>query len=102
MSADDEVARRLKEIAAILRIAHRDALAAERDDVLEDATNKGILAAASKTWLSTGALQKAAVKKGASSERTVLRRLPELVDRGFLDRREVSGGSVEYRSTGLI
>lgn len=52
-------------------------------------------------WIATGALEVAALKKGAASRTTLFRRLPELVDRGLLERRE-AGATVEYRNSGLI
>lgn len=97
---DDDATQALNQIAAILKIAHQDAIAEAASAVRADKTSNAILASTSK-WISTGPLQSAAVKKGASSKRTVLRRLPELVGAGFLERREVSGGVVEYKSSGL-
>ncbi len=100
MSTDEATARTLNQIAAILKLAHKDALGELRAEIEKDPTSKAILAASAE-WIATGALQTAAVKKGASSKRTVLRRLPDLVAQDVLERRE-EGSNVEYRNTGLI
>lgn len=99
MNGDDEATKVLKRIAAILQVAHRDAIDAVRTELRSEATTNAILDS-SDEWISTGALQDAAVKKGASSKRTVLR-LSDLVDKRALERREV-GNNVEYRSSGLF
>jgi hypothetical protein len=100
MNGDDEATRALTRIVAILQVAHRDAIEEVRVELRNEGTSKAILESADD-WISTGALQKAAKKKGASSDRTVLRRLSELVDTGALERREI-GNNVEYRTSGLF
>lgn len=99
MSSDEETARTLSQIAAILKVAVRCARRASRRD-REGPDDQGD--PRGNGQLDHGrALQDAAMKKGAASERTVARRLPELVGRDILERRQV-GANVEYRSTGLI
>lgn len=100
MTTDEETKRTLNRIAAILQIAYRSAIDEAGAEILSDDTNRAILAVTSE-WIATGALQEAAVKQGAASERTVFRRLADLVDRGFLERRG-STPNVEYRNSGLI
>jgi Fe2+ or Zn2+ uptake regulation protein len=97
---DEEIGRTLSRIAAILQIAHRDAISEVRTEVMEDEVNKAIFAAA-ENWITTGELEQAVVKNGPASRSTLFRRLPELVDRGLLERHE-SGGKVQYRNSGLI
>jgi Fic family protein len=99
MTKDDDATRALNKIAAILQLAHSDVIDKARASVLGDDTNKAILAGAT-SWASSADLQKAATKAGASRA-TFFRRVSELVERGFLERRE-AGGNAEYRSTGLI
>lgn len=94
---DDDIGRTLSRIAAILQIAHRDAINELRDELLENDVNKAIFDA-TQTWITTSALEEAVVKKGPASRSTLFRRLPELVDRGLLERRE----SGQYRNSGLI
>ena len=97
---DEEIGRTLSRIAAVLQIAHRDAIKEVETEVMKDPTNKVIFKAASK-WVATGDLEKAVKKEKAGSRATLFRRLGELVDRGLLERREASG-KTEYRNSGLI
>jgi hypothetical protein len=97
---DDEIQRTLGRIAAILQIAHSDAINDVRTEVMDDPTNRVIFKAVSK-WVATGDLEKAVKKASAGSRATLFRRLGELVDRGLLERREASG-KAEYRNSGLI
>ena len=97
---DEAALETLKRIETILRVAHRESLIAAGDEIRQDATVVAILDSAND-WKTTSALQAAAVKRGASSERTVLRRLGDLVQSHALERREV-GKNVEYRSTGIF
>lgn len=97
--SDDEIGRTLNRIAAILQIAHRDALEEERDRVLDDA-NKAIFKATA-SWAATADIEKAVVGGKAASRSTLYVRLADLVERGLLERRK-NGNTTEYRNSGLI
>ena len=100
MSNDESTSRTLARIAAILQIAHSDAIAGMRDELLKDDANKAIFKATS-SWATTAELEAAVVRGGATSRATLLRRLGDLVDRGLLERRGV-GNTTEYRNSGLV
>lgn len=65
---DDDATQALNQIAAILKIAHQDAIAEAASAVRADKTSKAILASTSK-WISTGSLQSAAVKRALARNR---------------------------------
>jgi hypothetical protein len=100
MTNAESTDRTLTRIAAILQIAHADAIADVREELMRDDANKAIFKATS-SWTTTAALETALVKGGTTSRATLFRRLADLVDRGLLERREV-GNTTEYRNSGLI
>lgn len=100
MNVDENASRTLTRIAAILQIAHRDAIAALRDELMKDKANKAIFSGTT-AWAKTAELEKAVVKSGAASRSTFYQRLADLVDKGLLERRKVDN-TTEYRSTGVI
>lgn len=100
METNQSTSRTLTQIAAILQIAHANAIESVRTELMEDKANKAIFKAAS-SWTTTAELEKAVVTSKAASRATLYRRLSDLADRGLLERRE-SGGKTEYRTSGLI
>jgi len=100
MNNDESTSRTLARIAAILQIAHSDAISSVRDELMKDDANKAIFKATS-SWATTASLEASVVKGGAASRATLFRRLADLVDRGLLERREV-GSTTEYRNSGLV
>jgi hypothetical protein len=97
---DDEIGRALNRIAAILQIAHRDAIEAERNALMEDKANKAIFKATA-SWAATADIEKAVVGSKAASRSTLFLRLADLTDRGLLERRKTSN-TTEYRNSGLV
>lgn len=98
---DQAVIQRLDTIIAILRFAHSDAIGRVRDETRKDAVNASILDLTANGFVPIGQLKKSAGKSSGQSERTVQRRIGELLDLGAL---EVDGGgkAAMYRSTGLL
>lgn len=68
--------------------------------MLEDEVVSSLLDRLS-SWTSSGAIRSSVAKTTGQSERTVGRRLSELVRLGVIAQRG-SGPAIEYRSTGLI
>jgi hypothetical protein len=100
MGIDENASRTLSRIAAILEIAHDDAITELRNELMKDGAYKAIFTATS-SWATTAQLEAAVVEGGAASRSTLFRRLADLVDRSLLERREV-GNTTEYRNSGLI
>ena len=73
--------------------------ARERAGVGDEVTAT-ILAQAS-SWISAGSLKRATVKRSGQSERTVNRRLNQLLELDALEQRGKTSNT-EYRSTGLL
>jgi hypothetical protein len=95
-SSDDH----LKRIIAILKLAHRDALAEARVSVLADKGNAAILDVAAD-WTPAGKLKTAVMKRTKQSKPTVERRIAKLLDDGILEK-QGGGSTTAYRSTGLV
>lgn len=98
--ADEDIARRLDTIIAILQLAHRDAIENARTAIRDDKVNAAILDVATK-WTPAGKLTSAVKQKTRQSSATIGRRLATLVDESVLEK---SGGgpTTAYRATGLI
>jgi hypothetical protein len=98
--AAQAIIERLDKTYALLRLAFAPQLEEARASVLADPVTAAILDASGE-WISSRKLQESAAKATSKSERTVLRRLPELVEHGVL----LSRGSeqrTEYRRSGLV
>jgi hypothetical protein len=100
MDIEENASRTLTQIAAILHIAHRDAITQVRDELLKDKANKAIFKATA-SWAPTAEIEKAVVKGRAASRSTLYVRLADLADRGLLERRK-AGNTTEYRNSGLV
>jgi DNA-binding transcriptional regulator PaaX len=98
--ADDQLLERLDLLIALLRISARDALTAERAELLSDPVSRVVLQS-TDAWIPAGELKSRAVRETGQSEPTVKRRIAELVSRGALVRRG-AGRTVSYRNSGLI
>lgn len=96
----DEVVDRLDQIAAILRLAHREAIESARTSVRSDKVDAAVLDGSSQ-WIGAGKLQAAVVAKTKTSSRTVQLRIADLLAEGLLDKRG-GGPTTEYRASGLI
>jgi hypothetical protein len=97
---EDEIGRTLNRIAAILQIAHRDAIDAERAELMEDKANKAIFKATA-SWAATADIETAVVGSKSASRSTLFVRLADLTARGLLERRK-EGNTTEYRNSGLV
>lgn len=97
---DDEIGKALNRIAAILQIAHREAIEAERDTLMADEANRAIFKATA-SWAATADIEKAVVGSKAAARSTLFVRLGNLTERGLLERRK-AGNTTEYRNSGLI
>jgi hypothetical protein len=98
--ADPEITRRLDSIISILQLAHSDEIQRARDRIRADDASEAILASAATDFVAAGDLRRKAAKASGDSERTVSRRIGELVALGALEKRPT--GQPAYRSTGLI
>jgi predicted HTH transcriptional regulator len=96
----DDVGKKLDTLISIMRIAHKDAIAAARESIRSEKGNAEILDAA-PDWVAAGQLQSTVNQKTKQSIPTVKRRIAALVDQGALEK-QGSGGNVSYRSTGLV
>ena|SRR6267154_184807 len=98
--SNEDIVQRLDRLIAIQQLVHKDALASARASVREDKTNAAVLDATSG-WVPAGKLKQSVIKKTKQSQPTVERRIAALVELGALDKHG-GGGSVSYRTTGLI
>jgi hypothetical protein len=97
----EQLEMQLARIERLLAIGFAAQIEAARERVgVNDEVTATVLARAS-AWISAGALKRAAVKRSDQSERTVNRRLNQLVALDALERRGKTS-STEYRSTGLL
>lgn len=98
--SDTEVIDRLDTLIAITRLAHSDRIEQVRREVRADPINAAILDAASE-WTASGSLKNGVAKDVGQSERTVTRRISELVASGLLTQ-QGAGPATKYRASGLI
>ena len=98
--SNEDIVQRLDRLIAIQQLVHKDALASARASVREDKVNAAVLDATSG-WVAAGNLKQSVMKKTKQSKPTIERRIASLVDLGALDKRG-AGGSVSYRSSGLV
>lgn len=97
---NEDIARRLDTIIAILQLAHRDEIEGARTAIRGDRVNAAILDA-SKNWTPAGKLTGFVRGKTSQSPATINRRITELLAIGALEK-QGGGPATEYRSTGLI
>src|SRR4051794_40320483 len=97
---NEDVARRLDTIIAILRLAHREEIEAARATIRSDKVRAALLDGASD-WAAAGTLTGAVKTKTGQSPATINRRITELLDLGLLEK-QGGGPATQYRSTGLI
>lgn len=98
---DDSIANQLDTIIALLKLAHRDTLAGIRNELLDDDASKTLLEKTENGAIDAGTLKKEVAKASGESERTVQRRIADLVAMGALAK-EGAGPTTTYKSTGLI
>lgn len=99
MTNEDQVLRRLDRIIFLLGLAHRDQLEAARRKVLSDPIAAALVDAAAEEWITAGDLKRRVSVVTKQSERTVSRRLSQLVVEGWMEIAG-AGANVRYRSGG--
>lgn len=100
MSSNDELVVRLDRIAALLQLAHRDAIESARNFIRADKVNAAILDATAKLT-PAGKVLAEVKKKTGQSPATISRRLAALIDEGVVEKHG-GGPATQYRATGLI
>lgn len=98
--ADEEIIRRLDAILALLKLAYNEPLDQARRQILEDGVNAAILEMTVDDFVASGQLKRDIAAATRQSEKTVQRRIADLVAVGALEQR--TDGRAAYRSTGLI
>lgn len=98
--AEDETIRRLDTMIAILRLAYSREIENARTEIRADDVNRAVLDATAGDFVAAGDLKKKIAKATKQSEKTVQRRIADLLDLGLLEKRAT--GAAAYRSTGLI
>lgn len=101
MSANEDLVERLDLMVATLKLAHASEIEKVRQRVRGDKASAAILDETENDWVKSGDLQKKVTAASGTPERTVRRRLQELVSLGAL-RQRGAGPVVAYRSTGLL
>lgn len=101
MNSEADIVERLDHLIALLRVGFADRIDKLREDLRTDPVSSAILDAVAEGWLSSGELQRSVSKTAKVSDRTVLRSLNALAERGLLDVRG-SGRSTSYRSSGIL
>lgn len=98
--AHEEITRRLDTIISLIKLAHHESLSEARADALSDPVTAALVEAASGEFLSAGKLKGVVAKATRQSEKTVQRRISDLVAMGVLEKRPT--GQAAYRSTGVF
>jgi hypothetical protein len=98
---DADIVKRLDTVISILQLAYSSEIATAREKVRADPVNLGVLNATESDFVGAGELKKQVSKNTSQSEKTVQRRIHELLTLGALEKRG-SGPTVAYRATGLI
>jgi hypothetical protein len=98
--ADEAVIKRLDTVISILQLAYSDQISRAREKVRADPVNTAVLTLAEDDFVGAGDLKKKVSASTSQSEKTVQRRIQELVSLGALERR--ASGAAAYKSTGLI
>jgi DNA-binding transcriptional ArsR family regulator len=101
MSDDSDVVGRLDQMIALMKIGFADSLARVREELAGDQVSSAILEATKDDWVTSGDLQRSVSRSAKVSERTILRALSALAERGLLSVRG-SGRSTSYRSAGVL
>jgi hypothetical protein len=96
----DAIVHRLDRIAAILQLAHREAIAQAGLDVRSDPVNASILDEL-EDWTRSSELQARVAERTGTTTRTVRRRIQVLLSMQAIEQRG-GGPATEYRATNLI
>jgi len=98
--SDADIIERLDTLISITRLAHADRIEQVRRETRADPINAAILDSADE-WIAAGALRSGVAESVGQSERTVVRRISELVSSGLLTQ-QGAGPTTKYRASGLI
>jgi hypothetical protein len=96
-----QIVARLDTLIALFQFANADKIEEARTRVRADIVAAAILDATSVEWVNAGELKSRIAKETNQSERTVLRRIANLVAQRALEQ-SGTGPRVRYRSTGLL
>jgi hypothetical protein len=94
----DRISNQLDTIISLLKLTNREALSAVREAL--DDVSKELLDAAAEP-VAVGKLKKDVAKATSQSEKTVQRRIADLLAMGALAK-DGGGSSATYRTSGLI
>lgn len=97
---DQQLISKLDHLIALYELVNSEALAAARSALRADPTTSAILARA-EDWIPAGKLKSEIAGALSTSEKTVQRRVSELVDRRALVSQRADGG-ILYKSTGVV
>ena len=101
MGTDEQVIQHLDQIIALLSLAFREPIDVARSQIRRDAVADAILEVAADDWIAAGKLKEMVAGAADVAERTVARRMADLVSVGALTTRGPAN-SRSYRSTGLL
>jgi len=97
---DEELSEKIDKLIAMYHLVHATEIGEARTKAEADPVVKGILES-SQTWLSSGDLKSKVASLASTSEKTVQRRISELVSSGVLSTRR-EGTNLMYKSSGLL
>jgi Fic family protein len=100
MADNADITARLDRIAAILQLAHWDAIESARATIRADKVSAAILDATAKLT-PAGKVAAEVKKKTGQSPATITRRIATLIEQGALEK-QGAGPATQYRATGLI
>jgi hypothetical protein len=100
-SRDDEIISRLDRIIAILHIAFKEQINESRNAIAGDQVSSAILANTSGNWVDSGELQAQLIRETGQSERTIQRRISDLIARRVLEQ-SGSGSRFRYRAVNFV
>lgn len=98
---DDLIVERLDMLLGVVRLAFDEPIRAAASRVRSDPVSAEVLDATETEWVGAGALKDQVRIATRASDRTVSRRIAELVSQSALKQRG-SGSAVSYRATGLL
>jgi len=99
MANDELVLERLDRLIALYELVNGDQLMVARELALAEPVT-GFLIKEAEEWTTAGALKSSVATKAGTSEKTVQRRIQELVGKKALLARK-DGTNISYKSSGL-
>lgn len=101
MTGDEEIVERLDLLIALMRVGFAEQIAAYREAAVADPVAAAVLDVVRDDWTLSGEIQRSVAKSMKVSERTVLRAITGLADRGLLKSRG-TGRQLSYRGSGIL